>query len=209
MMRRAFTLIEMLVVVTILPIVMIAVSGVYATFIRDIPRSARILQENTTVLHLLGQIRRDMDEAVGLPQQRGEWHADERTLLVEQPGRVIRYQIDNGRVVRTVLGEMVSQVAASHPQSQERVWRTQNAVIVWRPWMQDGRAYAVEVRSHVRQWVSGLLREKLANSHVFFLRGLGALPVVQPPSAGESVESPPRAGVLQGPVARAREGGIP
>jgi hypothetical protein len=46
-----------------------------------------------------------------------------------------------------------------------------NAVVAWRLWQRDGRAYAVEVHSHVKQQVAGLWREKLANSHIFFIHG--------------------------------------
>lgn len=46
-----------------------------------------------------------------------------------------------------------------------------DAVIAWRLWVHDDRAYAVEIHSHVKQWVSGFLREKLANSQVFFIHG--------------------------------------
>ena len=100
-MRKAFTLVEVLAVVTVLPFILVAVSGVYATFIRDIPRTTRVLQENTTVLNLLGQMRRDVDAAVGLPEQFEGQRRGERTLLIEQPGRVICYQIEDGQVVRT------------------------------------------------------------------------------------------------------------
>jgi prepilin-type N-terminal cleavage/methylation domain-containing protein len=186
-MRKAFTLIELLVVVTVLPIVMVAISGVYATFIRDVPRTTRVLQENTTVLDLLGQIRRDVDEAVGLPEQFEGQHAGEHTLLIEQPGRRICYQIEDGRIVRTVLsgaesedkGQRMEDIVASNPQSAirnpqsgDRVWRTRDAVIAWRLWERDGRAYAVEIHSHVKQRVDGFLREKLANTQVFFPHGL-------------------------------------
>ncbi len=196
-MRKAFTLVELLVVVTVLPFVMVVVSGVYATFIRDIPAMTRVLQENTTVLHLLEQIRRDLDGAIGLPQQFKGQRADDRTLLIAQPGQVIRYQIEEGRIVRTpfvVTPSGVSRVEGvlpaergsdgrdasgyaltgtlqTEPQSNERVWRVRNAVVTWRLWQQDGRAYAVEVHSHVKQQVAGLSREKLANSHVFFIHG--------------------------------------
>jgi prepilin-type N-terminal cleavage/methylation domain-containing protein len=202
-MRKAFTLIELLVVVTVLPIVMVAISGVYATFIRDIPRTTRVLQENTTVLDLLGQMRRDVDGAVGLPEQFEGRHASERTLLIEQPGQVICYQIEDGRIVRTVLTGGIAKafglddgeppVTASHrqaalddatlensaappsleaSQSQDRLWRMRNAVIAWRLWERDGRAYAVEIHSHVKQRVDGFQREKLANTQVFFPHGL-------------------------------------
>ncbi len=196
-MRRAFTLVELLVVVTVLPVVMVVVSGVYATFIRDIPSTTRVLQENTTVLHLLEQMRRDMDGAIGLPEQFNGQHADEHTLLIAQPGQVVRYRIEEGRIVRTpfvVTPSGVSRVEGvspaargsegrdasgyaltgtlqAEPQSEERVWRVRNAVVAWRFWQQGGRAYAVEVHSHVRQQVVGLWREKLANTQVFFIDG--------------------------------------
>ncbi len=183
-MRRAFTLVELLVVVTILPFVMVAVSGVYATFIRDIPATTRVLQESTTVLHLLEQIRRDVEGASGLPEQFNGQRADERTLLIAQPGQVIRYQIEEGRIVRRLLNRAASrdaehktaavassnpQSAIRNPQSEERLWRVRNAVLAWRLWQRDGRAYAVEIHSHVKQQAAGLWREKLANAHVFFI----------------------------------------
>jgi prepilin-type N-terminal cleavage/methylation domain-containing protein len=197
-MRKAFTLIELLVVVTVLPFVMAALSGVYATFIRDIPQTTRVLQENTTVLNLLQQIRRDMDEAIRLPQEFDGQHADDRTLLIEQPGQVIRYQLEDGRIVRTqfvVMPSGVSRVEGvppsnrgleardthadaltgtlqTGPQPEDRLWRVRDAVIAWRLWVQEGRPYAVEIHSHVKQWVAGFLREKLANTQVFFIRGL-------------------------------------
>ena len=185
-MRKAFTLIEMLAVVTILPFIMVAVSGVYATFIRDIPRTTRVLQENTTVLNLLGQMRRDVDAAVGLPEQFEGQRAGARTLLIEQPGQVICYQIEDGQVVRTVLSGAMSedtgrkiedavasnpQSAIHNPQSEDRLWRMRDAVIAWRLWQREGKAYAVEIHSHVKQRVEGRLREKLANTQVFFVHG--------------------------------------
>jgi prepilin-type N-terminal cleavage/methylation domain-containing protein len=167
-MRKAFTLIELLFAVTILPFLMIVVSGVYVTFIRDIPRTTRLLQQNTTVLDLLRQIRSDMDRAAGLPEQVEGQSAGEHTLLIEQSGRVVRYQFANGRVVRTLLKGRSSSVA-----DEERLWRVPDAVIAWRPWVRDGRAYAIEVHAHLQERVNGLVRPMLAGSHVFFVRGLG------------------------------------
>ncbi len=167
-MRRGFTLIELLFSVTILPFLLITVSGVYVTFIRDIPRTTRLLQQNTTVLDLLRQIGGDMDRATGLPEQVAGQTAGEHTLLVAQSGRVVRYQFENGRVVRTVLQGQSSAVA-----DEERLWRVPDAVIAWRPWVRDGRAYAVEMHAHLQERVNGMVRQMLAGSHVFFVRGLG------------------------------------
>jgi prepilin-type N-terminal cleavage/methylation domain-containing protein len=166
--RRAFTLIEMLYVVTVLPFLMVAVSGVYVTFIRDIPRTTRLLQQNTTVLDLLGQIARDMDRATGLPQQLEGQTAGPHTLLIEQRGRVVRYQFEKGRVVRTLGAGPVTAVA-----DEERLWRVPDAVITWRPWVRDGRTYALEVHTHLQERVDGMVRPMLAGARVFFVRGLG------------------------------------
>jgi type II secretory pathway pseudopilin PulG len=188
-MRKAFTLVELLMLVSVLPIVMIAISGVYATLIRDIPRTTRVLQQNTVVLDLLRQIGRDMDQATGLPEQFDGQHTGAHVLLIEQSGRVIRYEFQDGQVVRTLLSGALSEdrgpktedTVASNPQSAirnsqspERLWRMPEAVVTWQPWTRDGEARAIEVRSHVRERVAGRLTEKLAGSYVFFVDGLGS-----------------------------------
>jgi len=167
-MRRAFTLMEVLVLVTIAPLMMVVVSGIFATFIRDIPRETRVVQENTTVLDVLQQVRRDMDGAAGLLEQFSGTTAGERTLLINGPDVVICYRFEDGRTVRAILKGQ----GAADPNDQ-RLWRTPNAVITWRPWMRDGRACAVEMRSHVQQRIAGVLTTKLANAQVFFLHALG------------------------------------
>jgi prepilin-type N-terminal cleavage/methylation domain-containing protein len=163
-MRKAFTLVELLAVVAVAPTLLVIISGVYATFIRDIPRTTRTLQVNTTVLDALRQMSRDVDGALELPQQWQDQQAGERTLLIAQPGRVIRYQVEEGRLVRTVLD--------SPSAAEQRVWRVPAAVIAWRLWVRDGRAYAVEIHSHVKEWVGHRQQEKLAASRVCFLHGL-------------------------------------
>lgn len=138
----------------------------------------RALQVNTTVLDALRQIRRNIDGAVGLPEQFESCHADARTLLIEQAGGVVCYQIENGHIVRrlfvgTPLGvtpnALTGALQTRPPPEEQRVWRVPEAVIAWRPWVRNGRAYAVEICSHVMQQVEGFAREKLANSQVFFL----------------------------------------
>jgi type II secretory pathway pseudopilin PulG len=167
-MRKAFTLVEMLLVLAVAPLMMVVVSGIFATFIRDIPRETRVVQQNTTVLDMLHQVRRDVDGAVGLPERFDDTVANERTLIVRQPQAVICYRFEDGRTVRTLLEGQ----GAPDPNDQ-RLWRMPNAVITCRPWTRDGGAYAVEVHSHVQQKFADMLKSRLVNSQVFFLGGAG------------------------------------
>lgn len=166
-MRKAFTLIEVLVLITVAPLMMVVVSGIFATFIRDIPRETRMVQQNATVLDLLRQVRRDVDAGVGLPERFGGTQATDRILLVGQADAVICYRFEDDRTVRMMLKGQ-----GADPNDQ-RVWRMPNAVITCRPWTREGRAYAVEVHSHVQQRFADMLRNRLVNSQVFFLHGLG------------------------------------
>jgi prepilin-type N-terminal cleavage/methylation domain-containing protein len=162
-MKKAFTLIEILVVITVLPFVAIAFSSLFATFIRDVPRMARIVQENTSALDLVRHIRDDVDAAVGLPDPVGDIENDERTLLIALPEKVIAYRIEEDGVTRSALGSEEAQGQA------EGRWRFRDGVVRWRRWKTDGQAEAVEVHTFVRERISGKTREKLANSYVYFL----------------------------------------
>ncbi len=166
-MRKAFTLMEVLVLAAVVPMVMLVVSSVFAVFIRDIPRETRLVQQNATMTDMLRQIRRDVDRATALPERFGDRHTDERTVLIEQPDTVVCYQFEEGRAARTMLKKQ----GPSDP--NERVWRMRDAVITCRPWTRDGKVCAVEIQSHLQQWFGSLLRSRLANSQVFFINGLG------------------------------------
>ena len=173
-MRKAIALIELLVVVVVLPFVMIVISGIFATFIRDIPRDTRLLQQNTTVLDMLQHMRADMDRADGLPESVGALRSGEDTLLIELPEHVVCYRWADGAVTRTAWeqdGQEEPEVGGT--------WRFPDAVIGWQRWKQGERAYAVELRTHLQQRVDGRLFDKLANSHVYFVNALGKAGAVE------------------------------
>jgi type II secretory pathway pseudopilin PulG len=173
-MRKAFALIELLVVITVLPFVMIAISGIFRTFIRDIPRDTRLLQENTAVLDMLRHLRGDIDQAASLPESVDATRSNEHTLLIELPELVVCYHLQDGAATRTAWrrdGQEDQQVTG--------VWRFPHAVISWQRRSQGGRAYAVELRTHLQQRVDGRLTDRLANSRVYFVNALGKASEVQ------------------------------
>jgi type II secretory pathway pseudopilin PulG len=173
-MRKAFTLIELLVLVAVVPIVLMTISRLFATFIRDLPRETKVVEQSTTLQNLLVQIRRDVDQAVALPAQFGETQAGEKSLLIERPDAVVCYQFETGQATRTVL----KSPDATHV-GEQRTWHVPDAVISCRLWTQGNSAYAVEIHSHVQQKSGTLRRSRLVGEHVLFLHGLGKVREVQ------------------------------
>ncbi len=164
-MARAFTLMEVLMVVIITPILMVSLSGLFRSFLHDVPRTIRLAEQNSVVLIMLDQLGRDMDDAVGLPEQVGDTRADGSILLIRQEDAVLCYRFEEGRTRRTILSGR-----GTPSPTEERVWQARDAVVEWQPWMQEGRGCGVEVHSHLKQQVAGELRRKFRGSYVFYVR---------------------------------------
>jgi len=162
-MRKGFTLVEMLIVIMTLPFILIALDGLFNTFLSEIPRSSRVLQENTTLLNMLEQLQHDIDTAKHLPESFAGQTADDKLLLIELAEATICYQLNDGQVLRRNLSD-TQQVG-----QETRVWSIPNAKIQWRLWRQQGHVYAVEVRTHIKYQIRSKSQEKMANSHLYFL----------------------------------------
>lgn len=163
-MKKAFTLIEMLVVITILPVLTLALSRVFATFIRDVPRMARVAERNITVQDMVGQMQDDLDRAVALPDAYEARRSDHRTLLITLPGSVVCYELQEGRGVRSVL---------SAEGQDARIWTFPEAEVAWSRWKENEVAYAVEIHTLVKQTIRSQVKDKLENSYVLFVQGVG------------------------------------
>ena len=162
-MRKGFTLVEMLIVIMTLPFVALVLDGLFNTLLTDIPRSARVLQDNTTVLNMLGQIQQDIDAAKALPDSFAGHTTDDRLLLIELAEGTICYQIEDGRVLRRRLTD-----TQQDGREEARVWAMPNAKVEWRLWRQQGRGYAVEIKTHIKHKLRKKLQKKMANSHLYF-----------------------------------------
>lgn len=172
-MRKGFTLVEMLAVIMVLPFVLLVISGLFRTIIKDIPESYSIAQENTTLLDMLEQLRQDTDRAQGLPESFEEHEANENMLLIALEAGVISYQLEDGRVIRRNLAD-----ARRSDAKEPRVWSLPHTKIRWRVWARDGERCAVETSAHIEQFIRGQWKEKMANSHLYFA-GLSGKALVQ------------------------------
>jgi len=162
-MRRGYSLVELLVAMAIFSIVSIVVSKLFTTIISDIPRSYRIVQENTSVLNMLEQMHEDIDLAKGLPESFAEYTTDKDLLLIELPSGIVCYQLKDGKVFRRSLP-----TAEEDHEEDTKVWSVPNAKIEWQVHRKNGAGYAVEVKTHIEHNVRGLVEEKMAGSYLYF-----------------------------------------
>ena len=144
-MRKGMTLIEMLVVIAVIPFVLIILDGLYQTILRDIPRSSRVVQENTTILNMLKQMQKDIDAAKGLPKSFAGHTSNDERLLIAMANGVISYQLKNGQIARRELTD-TRQDKAKDP----IVWSAPNATVQWQVWRKAGAGYAVEVKAFIK-----------------------------------------------------------
>jgi prepilin-type N-terminal cleavage/methylation domain-containing protein len=167
-MRKGFTLVELLVVVVILPFVFLLFDGLFKTIAGEIPMSVRIIQENTSLLHVLRQIQQDTDKAKGLPKSFAGQIASSQILLIELAEGVICYQLKDGEVVRHKLTD-TPQGKAEEP----RVWPIPHASVKWKVWERNGHGYAVETNTHIEHGRKGQWKQKMARSYLYFAGALG------------------------------------
>jgi prepilin-type N-terminal cleavage/methylation domain-containing protein len=163
-MRKAFSLVEMITVVAVLPMFLALVSPVFMLFIRDIPKSTQLVLEQTVVQQALDRIQQDVDEGKALPRLYGQWSSDERTLLIDKEAEgLVIYRFGDGEMTRAELGP------GGGPPRPVGKWALPKTSIRWDLWGQGANAFAVEVHSHMIYRPRSRVQERLANTHVFFL----------------------------------------
>ena len=166
-MRKGFTLTEVLIAVIVLPFMLLILDGLFKTLIKDIPRSYKVVQVNTSLLSMLKEIQQDIDKATGLPQKYNEYTASDKVLLIALPEDMICYQIKDDKMFRCNLSENKKSNDA-----ETRYWSVPHALVDWKVWRKDTSGYAVEVRTHIEHNVQGHLQKKMANSHLYFVDAL-------------------------------------
>ncbi|MHC4457739.1 MAG: PulJ/GspJ family protein [Planctomycetota bacterium] len=163
-MRKGFSMVEMLAVIAVLSIVSVALSGLFTTVIKDIPRSYRVIQTNTTLLNMLKHMGKDIDAARRLPESFEEYTADGKVLLIELADGVVRYQLKDDEVIRHRLTNVEEGSSEG-----TIVWPLPHAKIKWQVWKKNGKGYAVEVKTHIEQVVRGRWQKKMRNCHLYFV----------------------------------------
>jgi len=166
-MRKGFTLVEILVVIVVLPFIAIVLDKLFVNVVRDIPKQSRVLDKDTTVLHMLNRMQNDMDNAKSLPDSFGKQVAGDDLLLIKLKSGVISYELKNGKVLRRGIDG-----TDSVESNGVTAWEIPDADIKWHRWKKGSNAYAVEVETYIEHKLRNKTQKKMANTHVYFLNAL-------------------------------------
>ena len=162
-MKKAFTLVEMIIILAMVPVFMLIMSRLFYTLMRETPRLWDNVQQNTTTLDMLSQLQIDIDNAQNLPQSSGGFSSNENLLLIEQDDTLIGYELEDGKATRRIL---------SGPQSnteQERIWEIPSVKIKWNVHSKDNNGYCLELTNYIEKSEEGKITKKMENSHLYFI----------------------------------------
>lgn len=163
-MRKAFSLIELMVIIAVLPFILIVIDGLFATIFTDIPKSVKSIQDNSIMLDMARQIQQDIDAAKDLPESIDGHTAGDDLLLIKLADGSIHYQLKDNNVFRNVFTENQKQIP-----EKSRLWSMPEAKIKWRVHRKNGKGYAVEIEHHIEYTLKGHLIKKMANSNMYFV----------------------------------------
>ncbi|MGD0573602.1 MAG: type II secretion system protein [Sedimentisphaerales bacterium] len=164
-MRKGYFLVEMVVVLSIMAMVMVALDRFWVTFIYDLPRDSRLIQENTSLNNVISHIRADAVSAKTLSESVNGPN-EPNTLLMKMSDGVISYKFSNGRIFRSFVGGPASTA------SGDMVWSVPHGQIKWKAWNKDKTGRAVEVSTCIEDENFGHIRKKMANNNLFFAGAL-------------------------------------
>jgi len=162
-MRKGTSIIEMLTVIFIVGVLLVPFAHLTSVTTRDIPRSYRTANANTSLLAALQRMREDINRAVEFPESYGELSSDSRMLLIQLPDGLVCYGLGDDEITRYVLVNSREQTWR-----EDMEWSVPKAVIDWRLLRNGNKTYAVKLHKYIECRTGGVIEKKLANSYVYF-----------------------------------------
>jgi len=162
-MRKGYSIIQLLVIIFVFSLLGAPLARLLTATLRDIPRSYRMIEANTSMLSALKQIRRDVNAAKGFAKSFDNYITNNETLLIEAANNVICYQFKDGQLLRLKFA-----TSGTGTGEEIRRWPIRHGKIEWRLWQEDSKDYAVEINSCIEREIEGRLDIKMANSYVYF-----------------------------------------
>ena len=101
-MRKAYAIIEMLVMMSFLLVIMLVFTKPLKTLVSDIPRINRDFQTNSKMLVMLKQLQSDVESSKSLLEYSTDKRIGHNLLLMETDNGTICYELGNREVTKTV-----------------------------------------------------------------------------------------------------------
>ena len=161
MIRKGFSLIELLTVITVFAILSGVLGTMFHTLLADVPRAQKAIESDARLQVLLKQLRTDVEAAKSLQQVKSDLPSQATSLVITLPSGTITYRLTDDTLLRTVK-------KPSAPTEQSYSHHLPNTIISWHVRRRDGLGYALEVTTSVKWLSGGRWVERLANSHIFF-----------------------------------------
>ena len=156
-MRRGYLLVEMIVVIFVLAMIAATLERFWGTFVYELPRNSRLIQESRLLNGVVNCIRADVISAKALSVSDGN-SAEPAWLLMETSNGLILYKFSDGRISRS----------SPDTTSGDIVWSAPHSGIDWRVWEKNNTGYAVEISTYIEDKRLGRICKKMANSFLFF-----------------------------------------
>ena len=155
-------LVEIMTVIMVMVLISVPVAHLTRITHRDIPRSYRAIQANTTVMNILKSIKQDVTAAEDFPKSHGDYTANEQFLLITTANNVICYQFEEDKIIRLTLSKTDTKIIDTVN------WPAQNAIIKWRH-LQHNKLEGLEIQTYIEHRLGSVVEKKMANSHLYFV----------------------------------------
>ena len=165
MRRSGFTLLELLAVLPLLAAASLVFGLLFNEMILDVPRMQTAAFTSGDIQAVLTRMQRDFDLAKALPPAMNGQSADETLLWLTTDGGVLRWQVKDGQVSRD---EYAAGPDRKHLHQTQ--WPLRQAKVRFER-LPD--AQAVAVHSAAQYHTMGQVQDRLVNTHVFCIAGLG------------------------------------
>jgi len=162
-MRRGYTLIEMITMIGILAMLAVPLAMLEGETLHNIPRAHKMMQTLITLQNYLRLFQEDINAAVSFPKTYGDCNNVEQTIVIELKNETICYQYEEDRLQRLAYTKEKSD------EPEVRVWNIPYGNVRWSLRQKDGKVYAVEVMTNIRQKQAENSENKIANSYLFFV----------------------------------------
>ncbi|MHC4561786.1 MAG: type II secretion system protein [Planctomycetota bacterium] len=153
MKRRGISLVELIVILSVVMVLVVAFGPMMQGMLRDLGQVPRLMATDNERRRALDRLRGDVAGAMGLEFGAGG------DLEIAHVDGIVSYRLAAGQFVRAESGRT----------KPTDTWRVPGASLEWTLWRDaDGTAYAIEVRTSLDVAIRDGHATKLANAHVFF-----------------------------------------